>query len=80
MPLNAILPATRARQHRYNASSVHNHYHVDHHSPPPPATNFVDYHFIFLQSFSNPVDLKIAEAIYIKQRNSFINVKYDEMS
>ena len=45
---------------------------------PPSAANFVDNHFTVLQSFNNPVDLKIAEAIYIKQKNPFINVKYND--
>ena len=60
--------ATRARPHRHNTSSIHNHYQFDHHLPPPTATNFVYDHFTVLQSFNNPIDLRIAEALYIKQK------------
>ena len=57
-------------------SGFHNHCHLYHHLPPPPATNFEDNHFAVFQSFNNLIDLKIEEAIYIKQKNIFIIVEY----
>jgi len=69
--------STRAQQHRYRQSNIHSHFHFDHKIPPPPLNNFVN-NFKILHSFSNIIDLKIAEALEIKDRKPYINVKYNE--
>jgi hypothetical protein len=69
----------RSGQHRYNPSSIHKHFVEDHSTAVPPINNIVA-HFNILYSSSCKLELKIAEAIHIKQRNPFINVKYNEMS
>ena len=42
------------------------------------AVNFTD-NFIVLQNFPDICELRIAEAILIKEKSQIINVKYNEM-
>ena len=45
---------------------------------PPPFDNFKP-NFSIEYSDTNPTKLRIAEAIFIKTANPFINVKYNEL-
>ena len=72
---NKIL--TRCKQHRYNGSNIYKHYAQDHSTTPPPADQFID-NFNILHSNTNVNQLRIIEAIEIKLKNPFINVKYEE--
>lgn len=72
--------ATRAQQHRYKSSKIQTHISTDHSdSPNIPADTFIN-SFSILYSYNNPTDLKIVEAIAIREQNPFINVKYNEYS
>jgi Txe/YoeB family toxin of Txe-Axe toxin-antitoxin module len=68
---------TRCKQHRYQSSSIYSHYSFDHSMRPPDADTLIN-NFKILYSFSNLIDLKVAEAISIKKENPFINVKYND--
>ena len=67
----------RCKQHRYNPSSIYSHYNNDHYTNPPNINSFLS-NFKIIQSFNNVIDLKIAEALTIKQSRPYINVKYNE--
>jgi hypothetical protein len=44
----------------------------------PPNYNILINNFKVIHSFPNKINLKIAEALEIKYRNPFINVKYND--
>jgi hypothetical protein len=67
----------RSRQHRYSGSSIHRHFTEDHQSSIPDTITDC---FSIMFTFSDRLELRIAEAIAIRQSNPFINVKYQEMS
>ena len=69
----------RANQHRYAASSIYKHYKEDHDQPPPPL-NTIKQCFSILYKFNNINELKIIEAIAIREKLPFLNIKYNEMS
>jgi len=68
----------RSKQHRYFPSSVKSHLTFDHDAHSPPADKIIEC-FKIMHSYQEVVDLKIAEAIEIKSKNPFINVKYNEL-
>ena len=68
----------RARQHRYKTSSIYKHYIEDHQLSQVPDDHIEN--FSILHKKNDVTDLKIIEAILIKQCNPFINVKYNEFS
>jgi len=68
----------RSSQHRYHPSSIFKHYDIEH-NRPVPINNVLCNQFSVIYQFSNPVDLKIAEAISIREEKPYINVKYNEM-
>ena len=70
--------SNRARNHRYN-SSIRKHYETDHDCMPPPHDTFVN-QFSILEKYRSRTELRIAEALLIKQFNPIINVKFNEMS
>ena len=45
----------------------------------PPHFELFQKDFKILYQFSEPLTLRIAEAIYIKNNKPFINVKYNEL-
>ena len=71
--------STRCKQHRYSGSSIREHFQHDHSMLPPPFESLIK-NFTILHSYQRTIDLKLAEAIEIKNRNPFINIKYNEMS
>ena len=68
---------TRCKQHKYFPSSIYKHYNYEHNKTPPTADALIN-NFKILYKDNNTINLKIAEAIHIKERNPFINVKYNE--
>jgi len=68
----------RASQHRYSPSSIFKHYNIEH-DRPVPINDVLRNQFKVLHQYSNPTDLKIAEAICIREARPYINVKYNEM-
>ena len=52
---------------------------MDHHRRTPEPHVFIS-QFEVLHTFTNAINVKIAEAIEIKLKNPFINVKYNEYS
>ncbi len=68
---------TRCRQHRYNPSSIYMHYSHDHHTSPPPIDNLIEQFSVIYQD-NNVFNLKIVEAIKIKELNPIVNVKYND--
>ena len=68
---------TRCRQHRYNPSSIYMHFLHDHHMSPPPINDLIQ-QFSVLYQDNNHFNLKIVEAIKIKELNPIINVKYND--
>ena len=71
--------AQRAQRHRYKTSSIYKHYGEDHNCLPPNPDNFC-HQFSILHRSHQPTELRIAEALLIKNLNPFINVKFNEMS
>ena len=71
--------STRCKQHRYSGSSIREHFQHGHSMLPPPFESLIK-KFTILHSYERTIDLKLAEAIEIKSRNPFINIKYNEMS
>ena len=69
----------RCKQHRYKESSIFKHFTIDH-DIPPPSPNSIPDSFSIIQSYNNKIDLKIAEALFIKDENPIINIKYNECS
>ena len=67
----------RISQHKYSISVIHKHYINDHLLSCVPV-NFTD-NFIVRQNFPDICELRIAEAILIKEKSPVINVKYNEM-
>ena len=68
----------RVKQHRYRSSSIYQHLARDHSMLPPTIDQFLK-DFKILYSFQDPLTLRIAEAIHIRNANPFINVKYNEL-
>ena len=68
----------RSSQHKHSISAIHKHYVNDHLLLCVPV-NFTD-NFIVLQNFPDICELRIAEAILIKEKSPIINVKYNEMN
>lgn len=73
------LLSRRIQQHRYNASSIHKHY-IEDHNRPVPDKEILSNNFTCVISYSSTIDLKIAEAIIIRDERPYINVKYNELS
>lgn len=69
--------ATRVSQHRYSSSSIRSHFAYDHQMGAPKQQEFLP-HFQIIHSYSDRIDLKIAEALEIRKQNPYINVKYNE--
>ena len=69
----------RNKQHRYNPSSIYQHF-TEEHQTIVPGTDTINNHFKILHQFSDTLDLKIAESISIRETNPYINVKFNEMS
>ena len=69
---------TRIKQHRYKSSSIYKHFYFDHSMLPPEFQTFSQ-NFSSIYSDFNSITLRISEAIVIKTRNPFINVKYNEL-
>ena len=67
---------TRAQQHRYKPSKIHAHFINEHNRKP---TIILD-SFSILYKNSSRRHTRIAEAVLIKEKMPFINVKYNEMS
>ena len=67
----------RSSQHKYSIIAIHKHYINDHLLSCVPV-NFSD-NFIVVQNFPNMCELRIAEAILIKEKSPIINVKYNEI-
>ena len=72
---NSLL--TRASQHKYQPSKIHEHFVKDHSTKPNQS--IIDN---FTIMYSNPSirNLKIAEALLIREHKPIINVKFNEMS
>lgn len=70
----------RIQQHKYNNSSIHSHLQIDHPDHPPLSTTSMQSSFKIVHSNNNIIDLKILEAIAIRELNAYINVKYNELS
>ena len=70
--------STRIKQHKYKSSSIYKHFYFDH-SMLPPQYQLFSQNFLSLYSDFNSTNLRISEAILIKTRNPFINVKYNEL-
>ena len=70
--------ANRIKQHRYKSSSIYQHFYHDH-SMLPPNFDSIKNNFEVIFRSSDHLDLRIAEAIEIKSKNPFINVKYNEL-
>jgi len=60
----------RSSQHRYSPSSIFKHY----------SNSLFKKQFSIIYNYSDLRELKIAEALCIKQNNPYINVKYNEMA
>jgi len=69
----------RCNQHRYSQSSIHKHYDSEH-NRPVPISALLTTQFTVLHSYRNSTELRIAEALSIKENRPYINVKYNEMS
>jgi len=69
----------RCNQHRYNPSSIYRHYNSDHNRPVPISSLFST-QFSVIHSYNNINELRIAEALCIRENRPYINVKYNEMS
>ena len=67
---------TRARQHRYAGSKIFAHYDQDHHSKPGDISD----QFSILYTNSDIRNVKIAEALLIRENMPVINVRFNEMS
>ena len=70
----------RIQQHRYRSSSIYKHQQNDHPSCPIPDLPTFQSSFKILHKYNNVTDLKLVEALAIRENSSFINVKYNEMS
>lgn len=73
------LLSKRTKQHRYKSSSIYKHFESDHSSTPPPYS-VLSQTFSVVKAFHSRLDLKIAEALYIKEQNPYINIKFNECS
>jgi hypothetical protein len=69
----------RAQQHRYSSSSINKHHTTEHQDNSAIPNNFKEC-FSILHSYNNKIDLKIVEALEIKHRKPYINVKFNECS
>ena len=70
--------STRAQQHRYGGSSIREHFITDHDKLPPKLVDFLP-NFEVIYSHEDTLNLRIAEAILIKNDKPVINVKYNEL-
>ena len=70
----------RIQQHKYNSSSIHSHLQTDHPDQPPLGTPQMQSSFKIVHKNNNLIDLKILEALTIREQNAYINVKYNELS
>ena len=68
---------TRAKQHKYAPSKINKHYSEDHQKTPD---NSILQSFKVLYQDSDEINVRIGEAIYIKNFKPKINVKYNEIS
>ena len=69
---------TRAKQHRYEGSSIRQHFITEHDKLPPKMSEFVE-NFEVIFSDHDILNVKIAEAILIKNDKPVINVKFNEL-
>ena len=69
---------TRAQQHRYAGSSIREHFITDHDKLLPKLDIFRQ-NFEIIYADHDVLNLKIAEAILIKNDKPVINVKYNEL-
>ena len=73
-----ILRLHCVKQHRYDGSSIREHYITEHDKLPPKLTDFIE-NFNILHADHDTLNLRIAEAILIKNDKPVINVKYNEL-
>ena len=71
---------TRAKQHWYKSSSIHQHFVEAHRKPSQDIPTNIIYNFKILYRNADVFTLKIAESILIRENPPDINVKYNEMS
>ena len=70
--------SSRIKQHRYQGSSIYEHFIHDHNESPPKFDQFSK-NFTILFRNDDVLKLKIAEAILIKNDKPFINVKFNQL-
>ena len=69
----------RAQQHKYKSSSIFKHHSIEHPDDTGILPGFFD-DFIILHRSEDLTNLRTLEAIYIKEQNPQINVKFNELS
>ena len=69
---------SRIKQHRYSASSIYQHF-INDHNELPPQFDVLSNQFEIVFNSTEILNVKIAEAILIKSKNPYINVKYNEL-
>jgi hypothetical protein len=69
----------RIKKHKYSTSSIYKHITTDHPDNNEYPDNYLEC-FNIVHKFNNIIELKIVEAITIRERNPYINIKYNEMS
>ena len=67
----------RSPQHKYSINEIHKHY-INEHLLSRVPVNVSD-NFTVLKNFHDICELRIAEAILIREKSPIINVKYNEM-
>ena len=68
---------TRAKQHKYNPSKIHEHFDTEHKSKPD--SSIID-GFSILYSNNKYKNNRIAEALMIKELKPYINVRFNELA
>ena len=69
----------RAQQHRYKSSSIHKHHSTEHPDDPSIPQDF-SADFTIIHRSDEISNLRTLEAIFIKEENPHINVKFNELS
>ena len=69
----------RAQQHRYKSSSISKHHSMEHSDDPSIPQDFFE-DFTIIHKADDITNLRTLEAIYIKEENPQINVKFNELS
>ena len=69
---------SRIKQHRYSSSSIYQHF-INDHNELPPQFDVLSNQFEIVFNSTEILNVKIAEAILIKSKNPYINVKYNEL-